>query len=86
MSSETASLAMSPVRGRIRVVLAMTVILSACSLMYGLLIAQTLSLSAGNTVVWYSLSVGIYICTRSKILTSYDSSHPSLCSASCSSR
>ncbi len=61
MSSETASLAMSPVRGRIRAVLAMTVILSACSLMYGLLIAQTLSLSAGNTVVWYSLSVGIYI-------------------------
>jgi len=51
----------SPVRGRIRAVLAMTVVLSACSLMYELLIAQTLSLSAGNTVVWYSLSVGIFI-------------------------
>jgi spermidine synthase len=49
------------VRGRTLSVLAMTVVLSACSLMYELLIAQTLSLSAGNTVVWYSLSVGIYI-------------------------
>jgi len=53
--------ASSPASGRIRSVLAMTVVLSACSLMYELLIAQTLSLAAGNTVVWYSLSVGIYI-------------------------
>lgn len=61
MISDPTSPASLPVRGRIRAVLAMTVVLSACSLMYELLIAQTLSLAAGNTVVWYSLSVGIYI-------------------------
>ncbi len=42
-------------------VLAITLILSACSLLYELLIAQTLSLLAGNTVVWYSLTVGVYL-------------------------
>jgi len=61
MISDPASPASSPVRGRIRALLSITVVLSACSLMYELLIAQTLSLAAGNTVVWYSLSVGIYI-------------------------
>jgi len=45
----------------VREVLAITVILSACSLLYELLIAQTLSLLAGNTVVWYSLIVGVYL-------------------------
>ena len=44
-----------------REVLAITVIVSACSLMYELLIAQTLSLLAGNTVTWYSLTVGAYL-------------------------
>jgi spermidine synthase len=41
--------------------LAITLIVSACSLLYELLIAQTLSLLAGNTVVWYSLTVGTYL-------------------------
>jgi spermidine synthase len=41
--------------------LTMTVIVSACSLLYELLIAQTLSLLAGNTVVWYSLTVGAFL-------------------------
>jgi len=40
---------------------AVTLILSACSLLYELLIAQTLSLLAANTVVWYSLTVGTYL-------------------------
>ena len=45
----------------LREVLWITVILSACSLLYELLIAQTLSLLAGNTVVWYSMTVGVYL-------------------------
>jgi len=45
----------------VREVLAITVVLAACSLMYELLIAQTLSLMAGNTVIWYSLTVGAYL-------------------------
>lgn len=47
--------------GSVRGVFAITLILSACSLLYELLIAQTLSLLAGNTVVWYSLTVGTYL-------------------------
>jgi spermidine synthase len=45
----------------VREVLAITLILSACSLLYELLIAQTLSLLAGNTVVWFSVTVGVYL-------------------------
>jgi spermidine synthase len=44
-----------------RIVLALALILSACSLIYELLVAQSLSLLAGNTVVWYSLTVGAYL-------------------------
>ena len=47
--------------GQVRELLAVTVVLAACSLVYELLIAQTLSLFAGNTVVWYSLTVGLYL-------------------------
>ncbi len=47
--------------GTVRGLLTITVIVSACSLLYELLIAQTLSLLAGNTVVWYSLTVGVYL-------------------------
>ena len=39
----------------------LSLILSACSLLYELLIAQTLTLIAGNMVVWYSLTVGTYL-------------------------
>jgi len=45
----------------VRAILAITVVLSACSLLYELLIAQTMSMMAGNTVVWYSLTVGGYL-------------------------
>ena len=48
-------------KGTLRGVFTITVILSACSLLYELLIAQTLSMLAGNTVVWYSLTVGTYL-------------------------
>lgn len=37
------------------------VILSACSILYELLAAQTLTLLAGCTVVWYSLTVGVFL-------------------------
>ncbi|NIO11389.1 MAG: hypothetical protein GTO40_26580, partial [Deltaproteobacteria bacterium] len=39
----------------------LSLILSACSLLYELLIAQTLTLIAGNMVIWYSLTVGTYL-------------------------
>ena len=48
-------------RGRVRELLAITLIVAACSLTYELVIAQTLSLFAGNTVIWYSLTVGLYL-------------------------
>lgn len=37
------------------------IILAASSLLYQLLIAQTLSIFAANTVVWYSVTVGVYL-------------------------
>ena len=36
-------------------------ILSTCSLLYELLIAQTLATLAANTVVWYSVTIGLYL-------------------------
>ena len=35
--------------------------LAACSLLYELLIAQTLATLAANTVVWYSVTIGVYL-------------------------
>ncbi len=52
---------MTSAPARIRELLAVTLVLAACSLIYELLIAQTLSLFAGNTVIWYSLTVGLYL-------------------------
>ena len=40
---------------------AITLILSGCSLIYELLIAQSLAILAANMVVWYSLTVGIFL-------------------------
>ena len=51
----------STATGSVRELLTITLIVSACSLLYELLIAQTVSLLAGNTVVWYSLTVGVYL-------------------------
>ncbi|MCB0345869.1 MAG: methyltransferase domain-containing protein [Bdellovibrionales bacterium] len=36
-------------------------LLSACSIVYELLIAQVISVFAGNTVVWYSLTIGLFL-------------------------
>lgn len=38
-----------------------TFVLAACSLLYELLIAQTLSWFLSNSVVWYSITVGVYL-------------------------
>ena len=45
----------------VTVVYVLSLILSACSLLYELLIAQTLTLIVGNMVIWYSLTVGTYL-------------------------
>jgi spermidine synthase len=42
-------------------VYATALVLAACSLLYELLIAQTLATLAANTVVWYSVTIGIYL-------------------------
>lgn len=38
-----------------------TVAVAACSLIYELLIAQSISILSGNTVMWYALSVGLFL-------------------------
>lgn len=43
------------------VIYAAALVLAACSLLYELLIAQTLATLAANTVVWYSVTIGIYL-------------------------
>lgn len=43
------------------VVLLLTTVLAGCSILYELLIAQTISLLSANTVVWYSVTVGIFL-------------------------
>lgn len=40
----------------------LTLIVAACSIVYELLIAQTVSLLAANTVQWYSMTIGIFLC------------------------
>ena len=45
------------------VVYATALVLAACSLLYELLIAQTLSILAANTVVWYSVTIGVYLAS-----------------------
>ena len=42
-------------------VYAVALVLAACSLLYELLIAQALSIFSANTVVWYSVTIGIYL-------------------------
>ena len=44
-------------------VLAVALMLAACSILYELLAAQTLSTLAANTVVWYSLVVGAFLAS-----------------------
>jgi spermidine synthase len=42
-------------------VYAAALVLATCSLLYELLIAQTLATLAANTVVWYSVTIGVYL-------------------------
>ena len=44
-------------------VLILALVLAACSILYELLAAQTLSLLAANTVIWYSLVVGLFLAS-----------------------
>ena len=55
----------------------LSLVLSACSLLYELLIAQTLTLIAGNMVIWYSLTVGIYLAAMGVGAILYGSSFQS---------
>ena len=48
-------------RHRLVLVYALSLLLAACSLLYELLIAQSLAFLAANMVVWYSLTIGVYI-------------------------
>lgn len=50
-------------RPAFRPVLALTFVLAACSILYELIAAQTLSLLAADTVVWYSLVVGVFLAS-----------------------
>ena len=38
-----------------------TVLLAACSILYELIAAHALSLLAASTVVWYSVTIGLYL-------------------------
>ena len=38
-----------------------TFIVAACSILYELLLANSISLIAGSTVVWYSVTIGVYL-------------------------
>lgn len=40
-----------------------SLILAFCSLVYELLIAQTMATLAANTVIWFSVTVGLYLCS-----------------------
>jgi spermidine synthase len=48
-------------RGRLGVLYGVTVIVAMCSLVYELLLAQTLSALLGNTVLRYSITIGCYL-------------------------
>ena len=48
----------------IRITYTLTFIVSFCSIVYELLLAQTLSTVLGNTVVRYSLTIGFYLAAK----------------------
>ena len=52
-----------PAGGSLAPLLVLALVLAACSILYELLAAQTLSVLAANTVVWYSLVVGLYLAS-----------------------
>ncbi len=40
---------------------ALTFVVAFCSILYELLLAQTISLIAGNAIIWYSITVGFFL-------------------------
>ena len=50
-------------RNKIHVAYFLTFILAACSLLYELVIAQTFAFLTSSTVLWYSLTIGLYLCS-----------------------
>lgn len=46
---------------KVNIVYFITVVLAACNIVYELLLAQTAAFFCANTVVWYSLVIGIYL-------------------------
>lgn len=48
---------------RVPFLLMLALVLSACSLIYELAAAQTMALFTANTVVWYSLVVGVFLAS-----------------------
>ena len=63
-------------KGSLWTIYAMALILSVCSLTYELLIAQSLAMLAANTVVWYSVTVGVYLAAMGLGALLYDSRPP----------
>ncbi|NIO06758.1 MAG: hypothetical protein GTO40_01745 [Deltaproteobacteria bacterium] len=61
MDSGSAPFVNAPRSKTLILIYLLSLVLSGCSLLYELLIAQTLSLIAGNMVIWYSLTVGTYL-------------------------
>lgn len=48
-------------RKKLHKIYGLTFIVAFCSIVYELLLAQTISLIAGNAIIWYSLTVGFYL-------------------------
>ncbi len=49
------------IRKKLSLLYLITFIVAACSILYEFLLANTLSLMAGNTVIWYSVTIGTYL-------------------------
>ena len=61
-----------PCKGSVWTVYLIALILSACSLIYELLIAQSMAMLAANLAVWYSLTVGTYLAAMGIAALLYD--------------
>ncbi len=48
-------------RKKLKAIYVLTFIVAFCSMLYELLLAQTISLVAGNAIFWYSITVGFFL-------------------------
>jgi spermidine synthase len=48
-------------RKKLHKIYGLTFVVAFCSIVYELLLAQTISLIAGNAIIWYSLTVGFFL-------------------------